>query len=164
MRVLPFLACPAALGMLLAPALAGTAAAAPPIPTSGSYTATGTGGTPPEGPGNATFFEFSNATTSSGSFTGTGGSDFQCVLVGTKFFRCHGEQFFTGTVTGVDGTGTLTSRVLLTCEFATDQCVGKSVSIAGTDALAGVHSSIESRSRLSVSGGTYTGKLVLPGG
>jgi hypothetical protein len=153
-----------ALGLLLTPQLTGSAAAAPPVETSGTYTSVLTGGTLPEGPGNAGFFEFSNAITLAGSYTATGSANYRCVQVGTEFFRCHGEQVVTGTATGIEGVGTLTSRARLFCDLTTAQCSGKAVSLSGTGAWSNVHAVTQIQGVLGEPGGTYSGKLVIPGG
>ncbi|MGY1726466.1 hypothetical protein ACI79J_05800 [Geodermatophilus sp. SYSU D01062] len=154
-----------ALGLLFAPQLTGSAAAAPPVEISGRYTTVLTGGTMPEGPGNAAFFEFSNAVTLSGSFNATGTANYRCVQVDAKFFRCQGEQVVTGTAPGIiDGVGTTTSRALLVCEFTTGRCSATSVSISGTGAFSDVHAVTRSQSVLGVPGGTYSGRLVISGG
>lgn len=143
--------------------MAGPAAAAPPVETSGTYTAVITNLTAPEGSGTAVFFEFSNAITLSGSYTGTGTADYDCVQVGTQHLRCRGEQHLTATVDGV-GTGTLTNRVVLTCDLTTGVCTSVSVNLAGTGELADVHAVTRSRSILGQPGGTYEGQLVVAGG
>lgn len=163
MRVRRFLVCPAvAVGLLLTPHLAGSATAAPPIEVSGTYTSIMTGGTLPEGPGRAQFFTFSNAVTLSGSYTATGTASYRCVTVGTQVFKCHGEQFITGSLEGV-GAGTVTNRSLITCDLTAGVCTSTVVSLSGTGALADVHAVTHSQNGLTEPFGTYSGKVVVKG-
>lgn len=163
MRARPFLVAPAvALTLLLTPHLTGTATAAPPTEVSGTYTSMMTGGTLPEGPGQAQFFTFSNAVILSGSYTATGTGNYRCVTVGTQVFTCHGRQFVTGTLEGV-GAGTVINRVLISCDLTTGLCTSTVVSLSGTGALADVQAVTHSQNGITEPFGTYSGQVVLKG-
>lgn len=163
MRVRHVLALPgAALALLVAP-MSGPTAAAPPLEGSGTYTSVLTGGTLPEPRGNTAVFEFSNATSSSGSFTGTGTATYRCMQVGTAFFHCRGKQVLTGTVADV-GSGTVVNRVKLTCDLVLGECESFAVNESGTGALAGIRIISRSRNLLGEALGTYENRVVAPGG
>lgn len=106
--------------------------------------------------------EFVETLRLTGDITSSAVAQFQCVFVGTKSLVCHGEQVSTGTIRGVDGVGTTTSKVQFRCLLTTGACTGSGTIIDATGAAAGIrgHSTFEANLATGLS--DITQRLVLP--
>jgi hypothetical protein len=127
--------------------LAGPAAADPPEPISGSFAQipeTGTA-TVLRDNGRVTHLQLSvTHTETGGALTGTTVNTFTCILVqGHETFHCHGQGVFTGSVTGVSGSGTMSVRWNGVCNATTSVCEGQATFRGTSGALVGVHGRLE---------------------
>ncbi|MGX5657462.1 hypothetical protein ACWKWC_22010 [Geodermatophilus nigrescens] len=115
------------------------------------------------GNGAVVLSSYTNTSLTSGGLQSTAPSveEARCVtLLRAGTIRCHGEIVFTGTVEGLDGTGTVTSRVHLACDITTADCAGRTVVVSATGALAGLHGHTTSTSDLLTGAGEYTAYVV----
>jgi hypothetical protein len=151
--------------------LSGSAAAEPPDGARGAQPAVGTfSESPPvftggRTVGNVSFFEFSNTSVSTGTFTSTEPSigQFSCMQVlASDTFHCRAKQIITGTIAGTTGTGTATTHVVLRCSFAELACQGTVVVLRGTGAMDGVRAVLHFESSLVTASGNYHGHVVVP--
>jgi len=154
----------ASLTAVLITALATPAAAAPPRELSGTFGLVGSEPGPERivGNGKVVFIESVILAVLEGDLVSTEPNREQSIcktLVHRGTTRCHGTVTFTGTVAGIEGEGTLTSRTQLACDLSTYTCTGRNVVVQGTGALAGVRGQTAITVDLSTGTGTYTSSL-----
>lgn len=106
--------------------------------------------------------EFVENLTVTGDITATAVAQFKCVFVGSTSLVCHGEQVSTGTIRGVKGVGTTTSKVHFKCSLTTGACTGSGTIIDGTGAAAGIRGHSTFEADVTTGRSDITQRLVLP--
>lgn len=89
-------------------------------------------------------------------------SEVRCVYVGTEFLLCHGDQIFTGTIDGVEGEGTLTSKLRFKCSLTTFTCTGTATIVDAADGLAGVRGNSTFEADLATGRADIDSRVILP--